>query len=156
MYRQVVMIFYGIEKDYSLKNVFLQTKFQTMKRFLMALFVLCGLVLCANQMSAQAPQVAGTAEQLGYYLAHQDGIKAGLMLVDGTDSSIISGHMAALNNRMEAAGGFTHRVNVVKVETISETEAKVTLRYECANDKIVEIYYFLLIDNQWKWDGKKL
>ena len=142
--------------NYSLKNVFLQTKFQIMKRFLVILFVLSGSTFCVKQMSAQTSQVNVTAEQLGYYIGHQDGLKAGLMLAEGMDSAVIFEHIDAVNHRMEAAGGFAHRVKVVGTESVSENETKVTLSYECKNDKVIEVYYFLLIDNQWKWNGKKL
>lgn len=132
-----------------------------MKKLLVAFAMLIAVVICGNKSFAQSTPVTDAARQLGFYIAHNDGIKACMMLANSEESATLFGHIDVIQNNMNGKGKF-YDVEVVSSTAFSAREASVVVRYKCEDSDsmseyaIMVEYVFQLVDDQWKLNTKNL
>lgn len=132
-----------------------------MKKLFIACAMVIAVVLCSNKSFAQSVPVADAARQLGFYVAHNDEIKAGMMLADPAEAATLFGHIGVIQNRLNGHGRF-YDVEIVSTTSFSEKEASVIVRYKCKDaDTMSEYavsvdYVFQLVEGQWKLSTKNL
>lgn len=132
-----------------------------MKKIFIACAMLIAVVLCANKSFAQSASVTEAARQFGFYVAHNDGIKAGMMLVDPAESATLTSHINLIQDKINSKGKF-YGVEIVSSTSFSAREASVIVQYKCEDSDTMSEYHiqvayvFQLVDDQWKLSTKNL